>query len=158
MDLAPSTTTTMSSNGGSASSHLIASFATAKTIHHIWFIRGKLLAKQGYHEAALASFKAALRIQPNHLQSWIFQGAVLAHLGRYPSALASFEQAVTLAPDNREAWIFRGAILASLGDTAESIASYKQALKLLQQEAVICKDYPLWMPTDMLVGLMDLAG
>lgn len=157
MDLAPSITMELSSNCGSAST-IYNSLATAKTIHHIWFIRGKLLAKQGYHEAALASFKAALRIQPNHLQSWIFQGAVLAHLGRYPAALASFDRAVSLSPENREAWIFRGAILASLGQSSESIYSYKQALKLQQQEAIICKDYPLWMPTDMLVGLMDLAG
>ncbi len=158
MDLASSTTMELSSNSGSASHNISNSSATAQTIHHIWFIRGKLLAKQGYHEAALASFKAALRIQPNHLQSWIFQGAVLAHLGRYPSALASFDRAVSLSPDNREAWIFRGAILASLGHPTESIYSYKQALKLQQQEAVICKDYPLWMPTDMLAGLVDLAG
>jgi Flp pilus assembly protein TadD len=136
----------------------IGNSATAKTIHHIWFIRGKLLARQGYYEAALASFKAALRIEPGHLQSWIFQGAVLAHLGRYPAALASFEQATNLAPENREAWIFRGAILASLGRGAESIQCYRQALQMQQQEAVICQDYPLWMPTDMLSGLMNLAG
>lgn len=157
MDLAPSTTMELSSNSGSASHNIKNSLATAQTIHRIWFIRGRLLAKQGYHEAALASFKAALRIQPNHLQSWIFQGAVLAHLERYPSALASFDRAVKLAPDNREAWIFRGAILGYLSRPSESLYSYKQALKLQQQEEAVCKDYPLWIPTDMLAGLVDLA-
>jgi len=158
MDLAPSTKTALSSSHKPTSSRATTSLATAKTIHHIWFIRGKLLAKQGYHEAALASFKAALRIQPDHLQSWIFQGAVLAHLERYQAALASFDQALTLAPENREAWIFRGAVLAALGQSGESIRCYQQALQLHQQEAEICKDYPLWMPTNMLAGLMDLAG
>lgn len=158
MDLAPSTTMELSSNGGSASPNINNFLATAKTIHYIWFIRGKLLAKQGYHEAALASFKAALRIQPNHLQSWIFQGAVLAHLERYPSALASFDQALSLAPDNREAWIFRGSMLAYLNRHTESLHSYSQALKLQKQEEGICKEYPLWMPMDVLTGLVDLAG
>lgn len=128
-----------------------------RTLHRLWFAKGKVLAKQGYHEAALASFDAALRLRPNHAKSWIFRGVVLTHLRQYKAALASFDRALALTPNNRETWIFRGAVLMALGDRETALHSYNMALDLQQSDTEVCKDYPLWCPLDPSTGQVASA-
>lgn len=90
------------------------SLVTIKTLHRLWCSRGAVLTKQGYYEAALASFEAALRIQPNRSKTWVFRGVVLVYLHHYKAALASFNRAIDLSNTNREAWLFRGSVLKEL--------------------------------------------
>jgi tetratricopeptide (TPR) repeat protein len=117
---------------------------TTKTLHRLWCSRGTVLTKQGYYEAALASFEAALRIQPNRSKTWVFHGVVLVHLQHYKAALASFDRALDLSNTNREAWLFRGSVLKELDQYQEALFSYSQALKLQKQNSDICRDYPIW--------------
>ena len=114
------------------------------TLHRLWCSRGAVLTKQGYYEAALASFEAALRIQPNRSKTWVFHGVVLVHLHHYKTALASFNRAIDLSNTNREAWLFRGSVLKELKQYEEALFSYSQALKLQKQNSDICRDYPIW--------------
>lgn len=123
--------------------------STQKTIHRIWCGRGKVLTRQGYYEAALASFDAALQLQPDDHQSWVFRGVALMHLSRYKAALASFNQALELVIDDREVWIFRGAVLTYLNRHEEAIKSYQMALNIQQQGTEVCCDYPLWLPPQL---------
>ena len=120
------------------------SLVTTKTLHRLWCSRGAVLTKQGYYEAALASFEAALRIQPNRSKTWVFHGVVLVHLHHYKAALASFNRAIDLSNTNREAWLFRGSVLKELKQYEEALFSYGQALKLQKQNSDICQDYPIW--------------
>jgi tetratricopeptide (TPR) repeat protein len=120
----------------------------SKTIQRLWFAKGKVLTKQGYYEAALTSFDAALKIQPDHCKSWVFRGIVLTHLEQYKSALASLDRALELSPSQREAWIFRGAVLKYLGRHDEALASYSKALTLQQADVELCNEYPLWLPAE----------
>lgn len=117
---------------------------TTKTLHRLWCSRGAVLTKQGYYEAALASFEAALRLQPNRSKTWVFHGVVLVHLQCYKAALASFNRAIDLSNTNREAWLFRGSVLKELEQFQEALFSYSQALKLQKQNSDICRDYPMW--------------
>lgn len=115
-----------------------------RTLHRLWYAKGKVLAKQGYFDAALASFNAALRFCPNHAKSWVYRGVVLAHLKQPKAALASFDRALALEADSRETWIFRGAILTALGDRPGALRSYNRALALHQNQQQVCNEYPLW--------------
>jgi tetratricopeptide (TPR) repeat protein len=123
------------------------SLLTTKTLHRLWCSRGAILTKQGYYEAALASFDAALRIQPNRSKTWVFHGVVLLHLQHYKAALASFDRALALSNTNSEAWLFRGSVLKKLEQHQEALFSYGQALKLQQQNFDRCRDYPMWNST-----------
>lgn len=117
---------------------------TTKTLHRLWCSRGAVLTKQGYYEAALASFEAALRLQPNRSKTWVFHGVVLVHLHHYKAALASFNRAIDLSSTNCEAWLFRGSVLKELEQYQEALVSYGQALRLQKQNSEICRDYPIW--------------
>jgi tetratricopeptide (TPR) repeat protein len=117
---------------------------TTKSLHRLWCSRGAILTKQGYYEAALASFEAALRIQPNLSKTWVFHGVVLVHLQHYKAALASFNRALDLSNTNREAWLFRGSVLEVLEQHQEALSSYSQALNLQKHNSDICRDYPMW--------------
>lgn len=129
-------------------------FSSERMIQRLWYSRGKVLARQGYHEAALASFDAALRIQPRHHKCWVFRGVVLTHLQQYKAALVSFDRALEIAPDSRECWIFRGAVLTYLNCHHEARTSYSKALMMQKQATDICRDYPLWFP---IANQMELA-
>jgi len=122
----------------------INSLLTTQTLHRLWCSRGAILTKQGYYEAALASFEAALRLQPNRSKTWVFHGVTLVHLRHYKAALASFNQALDLSHNNCEAWLFRGSVLKELEQYQEALFSYGQALKLQKQNSDICRDYPMW--------------
>lgn len=131
--------------------------STQKTIHRIWCGRGKVLTRQGYYEAALASFDAALQLQPNDHQSWIFRGVALMHLEQYKAALASFNQALELGANDREVWIFRGAVLTYLNQPEEATKSYQMALRMQQQGRQVCCDYPMWLPPQFQTKAAELA-
>jgi Flp pilus assembly protein TadD len=118
----------------------------SQTLHRLWFSRGKVLTKQGFFQAALTSFDAALKCQPDHTESWMFRGVVLTHLKRYQPALTSFDRALELSPQHREAWIFRGAVLTYLERQTEATHSYAIALQLQQEHPQPRQDYPMWMP------------
>jgi len=128
---------------------------TGKALHRLWYGRGKVLTRQGYFEAALASFDAALRLQPRNPQSWIYRGVVLMHMQRYEGALVSFNRALEIAPKSREAWLFQGAVFRYLNCHHEALLSYNAALQL--QDDRTKEDYPLWTPAMIETGLSSHA-
>lgn len=100
-----------------------------------WYEQGKVLAKEGCHDDALASFDRAIAIQPDNHLAWGFRAAVLIHLERYSEALANCEKALAIDPNYSEGWVFRGAALNYLGRYQQSYASYDRSLGIERKSA-----------------------
>jgi hypothetical protein len=79
------------------------------------------------YEEALASYDAALRLEPNNPHSLNKRGVALLDLDRAQEALACFTRALDLKPDLVEALGNRGNALIKLNRPHEAIASYDAA-------------------------------
>jgi tetratricopeptide (TPR) repeat protein len=92
--------------------------------------QGAILQKSGQHEAALALYDKALKIQPNNYITWSQRGSVLAKMGRYSAALTSYNKALKLEENDYILWSKRGLALEALGRNQEALNSYKRASQL----------------------------
>jgi predicted O-linked N-acetylglucosamine transferase (SPINDLY family) len=92
--------------------------------------RGLTLASLAQHLSALASFDAAVAIDPRFAAAFVNRGGVLERLGRLDEALASFDQAVSLAPDDPVALLNCGTVLGELGRFDEALTCCERATVL----------------------------
>lgn len=97
--------------------------------------RGMALHRAGRFAEALASFDAALALEPDSADLCNSRGNALRRLKRLPEALASCERAIALAPGLAAAWNNRGLVLQALRRCDEAAASYRRALELQPQLA-----------------------
>jgi tetratricopeptide (TPR) repeat protein len=97
--------------------------------------RGMMLHRAGRFAEALASFDAALALEPNSAELCNSRGNALRRLKRLPEALASYERAIALAPELAVAWNNRGLVLQAMRRCDEAAASYRRALELQPQLA-----------------------
>ena len=93
------------------------------------------LHRAGRFAEALASFDAALALEPNSAELCNSRGNALRRLKRLPEALASYERAIALAPELAAAWNNRGLVLQAMRRFEEAAASYRRALELQPQLA-----------------------
>jgi tetratricopeptide (TPR) repeat protein len=96
---------------------------------------GNLLAAQGRHEEAIASFDRALAQWPGNAYAWINRGNSLDKLGREDEALASYQRA---EEENRGFWLAykaQGVILHRQRRYPEEEAAYRRGLKADGEEA-----------------------
>jgi len=89
-------------------------------------------ANAGLHnlEAAIASFKKALQINPEYAEAHNSLGIALQSQGRFDEAIASHEKALQIKPSLVEAHNNRGAALKHQGRLDEAIASFRKALEI----------------------------
>jgi tetratricopeptide (TPR) repeat protein len=92
--------------------------------------RGVDLYEKGDLDGAIAEFRQALRLKPDHPEVQNYLGAVLGDKGDLDGAIAEFRQALRLKPDDPEAHYNLGNALSRKGDLAGAIAEYRQALHL----------------------------
>jgi tetratricopeptide (TPR) repeat protein len=97
--------------------------------------RGVALHRAGRFAEALASFDAALALEPNSAELSNSRGNALRRLKRLPEALASYERAIALSPQLAAAWNNRGLVLQAVRRFDEAAASYRRALELQPQLA-----------------------
>ncbi len=90
---------------------------------------GQALMVLGRCAEALASYDAALALQPDHAIAMSCSAAALRELGRPQEALARASAAIALQP-TMDAYCHRGAALRDLGRFADAIASFDQAIAL----------------------------
>ena len=81
-------------------------------------------------DAAIDSFKQALKIKPNYADAYYNMGNALKDKGDLDAAIDSYKQALKIKPDYAEAYNNMGVALKDKGDLEAAIESYKQALKI----------------------------
>jgi tetratricopeptide (TPR) repeat protein len=90
-----------------------------------------LMALRRYREA-LASYEAALSLQPNLVIAMSCSAAALRELGRPEEALARASAAIALQPTT-DTYCYRGAALHDMGRLTDAVASFDQAIALTPQ-------------------------
>jgi protein O-GlcNAc transferase len=92
-------------------------------------------AAQGKGEAALASFRRALALRPNDVETLNNCGVLQGSLGMPAEALASFERALAVRPDHWQALDNRATALARLGRRDDAAACLDRMLRLRPNDA-----------------------
>ena len=91
---------------------------------------GIVLASRGQVDAAIAHFKKALEITPDHVETHNNLGGALAIRGEVGAAIACYRKALEIQPDYAEAHNNLGVALAGRGQTDEAIVCYRKALEI----------------------------
>ena len=96
---------------------------------------GAILEAQGQREEAEASFRRALRLNPNLAEAHVNLGNILHAQGKLEEAAASHARAMALKPEFAEACFNLANALQALGRLEEAVASYQRALALRPKRA-----------------------
>ena len=110
---------------------------------------GVVLKDKGELDAAIDSYKKAIKIKPDFAEAYSNMGVSLTDQGKLDTAITSYKQAIKIKPDFAEAYYNMGVALKEKGDLEAAIDSYNQALKIkpdyeiarvkkLYQQAHIC--------------------
>jgi len=91
----------------------------------------------GQADEALASYEAAIRLNPRDGDVRSNRGIVLLRQGRHYEALESCRAATELQPDNAAAHSNHGMVLRYLGRLDEALACYDRAIRLQPRSADI---------------------
>jgi len=91
--------------------------------------RGNALAALGRHDAALAAFEEAVRLDPRNPLGHSNCGNALLALGRPEEALASLDRALAIDPGHALANYNRGNVLFAAGRFAEALASFERTVR-----------------------------
>jgi tetratricopeptide (TPR) repeat protein len=84
----------------------------------------------GQATLAAASFRRAIRLQPDYVGAHFNLGNMLVELGQTEAAISSYDQALALAPNQEGIWYSRACALHTLRRHAEAVASYNQVIAL----------------------------
>lgn len=87
------------------------------------------LCKRGMYEDAIASFDAALRINPKDEVAWSNKGAVSSLLGRFEDAVEFSDEALAINPKAEIALNAKGVALIKLGKPKDAIYYLDEILK-----------------------------
>jgi tetratricopeptide (TPR) repeat protein len=91
---------------------------------------GNALWAKGEAKAAIAEFRKAIELRPNHGQAHNNLGGVLLALGQLDEAEAHFRQALKANPDDAFAHFNVGLILYKRGRLDEAIVALREAVRL----------------------------
>ena len=81
-------------------------------------------------DAAIDSYKQALKIKPDYAEAYYNMGVALNDKGDPEAAIESYKQALKIKPDYAEAYNNIGIVLKDQGDLEAAIDSYKQAINI----------------------------
>ena len=81
-------------------------------------------------DAAIDSYKQALKIKPDYAEAYYNMGVALNDKGDPKAAIESYKQALKIKPDYAEAYNNIGNVLKDQGDLEAAIDSYKQAINI----------------------------
>ena len=81
-------------------------------------------------DAAIVSYKKALKINPENAEVNNNMGNAFKSLGDLEKAVGSFKLAVKINPDYAEAYYNMGNTLHQMGDVESALVSYKKALQI----------------------------
>ena len=105
------------------------------TLTNAWNNLGLLAARQGNMPEAVAYFKEALRLDPDHLVALDNLGAAYRQMQNWDEARNTLERALKVKPDDPEANYGLGMVFAQNGDS-------ERAYELLRRALQFRPDYP----------------
>lgn len=85
---------------------------------------------KGDYDAALASFKEAIRLNPDLFLAHFNLGVTYAKKGQLDASTASFKEAIRLKPDHARAHFTLGLLYGKKGQWDASIDSLKEVIRL----------------------------
>ncbi len=101
---------------------------------------GVALKDKGDLEAAIDSYKHALKIMPDYADAYNNMGVALKDKGDLEAAIDSYKHALKIMPDYANAYNNMGNALKEKGDLEAAIDSYKQALKIKPDYAEVYRN------------------
>ena len=111
----------------SESSQMLERFPNSVILYNI---AGASNAALMQFDAAIESYKQALRIKPDYADAYYNMGVALNDKGDPEAAIESYKQALRIKPDYAKAYNNMGVALNDKGDPEAAIESYKQALRI----------------------------
>ena len=93
-------------------------------------IQGAANASLKKWEAAVASYKQAVKIDPHYYEGYFNMADALRSKNELDEAVAYYEQAIKIKPDYADAYNNMGNALKEKGDLDAAIDSYKKAIKV----------------------------
>ena len=89
-----------------------------------------VLAGRGRVDEAIAHYKKAIEIRPDHAEAHNNLGIVLAGRGQFDEAIAQYQKALEIKPNYAEAHNNLGNALVGRGQVDAAIAHYQKALEI----------------------------
>ena len=113
-------------------------------------------------DRAIASYDAAIALQPDHAAAHVGRSAVLLKQKRYTESLAASLRATSLDPESAQGWAGLGRVLGKLGQHGAAASAYRKTItidpdlpfiksRLLQQKMLGCD----WAGVDGLIADID---
>ena len=96
----------------------------------LYNIKGASNTALSRYEAAVDTYKQALTISSEHVETYYNMGLALQCKGDLDAAIESYKQAVKIKPDYAKAHYNMGIAQKNKGDTDAAIKSYKQAIEI----------------------------
>ncbi len=78
--------------------------ATSQASDWAHYALGRLYAGQGWHDAAVREYRAAVAFNPDHLNAWRQLGRLSLQARQADDAARAYEHIVALAPEDASAW------------------------------------------------------
>jgi tetratricopeptide (TPR) repeat protein len=94
-------------------------------------LRGSVLLRLGYADAARADLATALQRCSSHWEIGLLLSTALLDSGRIPQALPLIERALRADPSRAEAWTNLGRVHAARGEWQEARACWEHALQVI---------------------------
>jgi len=113
---------------------MLEKFPNSVVLHNI---SGASYAGLMQFDAAIDSYKKAIKIKPDYADVYNNMAAVLKDKGDLEAAIDSCKEAIKIKPHYAEAYINMGNALQDKGDLEAAIDSYKQALKINPNHAEV---------------------
>ncbi|PID73330.1 MAG: hypothetical protein CSB33_04150, partial [Desulfobacterales bacterium] len=92
--------------------------------------KGVQLQRQGKLNEAVAAYKAAAEIDPDHIMPWGNLGNIYQSLGKLDEAEAAYRRVLEIKPDSAEAYNNLGNVFEGKKDVKQAIANYRKAVEL----------------------------
>ena len=97
--------------------------------------RGRQQLRRGRHESALAAYRAASQLKPEHVPARLGQATVLLALERFDEAERQVNRVLERKPKNGNAFALLGDIMAARGDVAQARWAYERCIKVSPVES-----------------------
>lgn len=95
-----------------------------------WFEAGEAQRRSGHARQAIASYRAALAIDPAYVAAWISLGGALRDDHQSQAAADAYRQALRIAPADASIWNALGQTQHDLRQSAEAVHSFEKAAAL----------------------------